>query len=159
MALEIQTINFEKYNQEKDIVQNLAKSIWTRPESYENIIHSIERWANNKESGNYFYILQDGQKIGLTGYWPIRNDVGSFGLRHHGTTIKGTGKQALSLLVQYLHENNSDSFKQLIELIPKDKEELIPVFENWGFKLDPNGVPDWEPKKDYYKYSMIKKLD
>lgn len=158
MALELQPIDSVKYIQEKDKILDLAKTIWTGQESYENIIHSIERWADNKESGKYFYIIQDRKEIGLTGYWPIQNDKGSFGLRHHGTTIKGTGKQSLDLLVNYLRDTYPSYFKHLIEFIPEGKEELINVFKNWGFKLDPRGIPDWEPKKDYYKYSMIKTL-
>jgi hypothetical protein len=120
--------------------------------------HSVDRWGTSKnETGGYFYVYQDPKPIGITGYFIPNLKEGIFGLRHHGTSVKGTGRLALNLLMAYLKENYKDSFKYLIELIPEGRNDLISKFQEWGFHIDPKGVPDWEPKKDYYKYAMIRK--
>ena len=155
--LELELIDVHNYSREKHILYELAEKIWTNPESLENIKHSINRWGMTKtESGEYFYIKLDGERVGLTGYFIPDITRGIFGLRHHGTLIKGTGRLALDVLVNYLKEKYSE-FDCLIELVPEGKEDLIKKFENWGFILTPDGVPDWEPKKDYYKYAMIRR--
>ena len=156
MGLKLEEMGFEDYLSERDAVKKLIGRIWTGHESYGNAIHSIERWVEEEESGKYFYINSGNEKIGITGYWPVTLTEGDFVLRHHGTSIPGTGKQALDLLVEYLAENYGDSFERLMEFIPKGREELIEVFEKWGFELDPNGIPEWQPRRDYYKYSMIR---
>jgi len=157
MGLNLKAIDLKKYPSVKKDLFKLMKNIWSKKESYENAIHSIERWHKNNESGIYFFINQDKNRIGITGYWPIKGSEGSYGLRHHGTTIKGTGKLSLGLLIEEI-KKREDKFTQLIELIPKGREELIAKFEKWGFKLDPKGVPEWEPKKDYYEYAMVRIL-
>jgi len=156
-ALKLKQINVENYLAEKENLFLLAEKIWKDSESYNNIKLSIERWGESKsESGGYFYILDNEEIIGLTGYFIPDLSSGAFGLRHHGTIIKGTGKIVLDLLVDYLKIKYGNSFKYLIEFIPEGKPELIKKFKEWGFALDPNGVPDWEPRKEYYKYSMIR---
>lgn len=157
MELNLEEINHKNFEREKETLFKLVQEIWSEKSSYENAIDSILRWQDNNESGNYFYILQGSDKIGLTGYWPIKQEKGAFGLRHHGTKIKGTGEKSLYLLITYLKNKYKKEFKYLFELVPKGKENLIDKFKEWGFELSERGVPEWEPKKDYYKYLMIKK--
>ncbi len=155
---ELQEITLNDYAKEKKNIFKLVDKIWTRKESAMQAKHSINRWGSSKnETGNYFYILQNAKIIGLTGYFIAEPKRGVFGLRHHGTMIKGTGRQALNLLVDHLKSEYKNDFKYLAELIPQGKENLIPVFEKWGFVLEPNGVPEWEPKRDYYKYYLVRK--
>lgn len=157
MELTLRPIEVNDYKNQRNDLMLLVEKIWTRKESYENIKDSIERWGNSKtESGEYFYILQDNDIIGITGYFIPNIENGVFGLRHHGATIKGTGKIALDVLIDYLKLKYGSSIKYLIELIPEGKEELILKFEEWGFTKSTEGIPSWEPKKDYYKYVMIK---
>jgi hypothetical protein len=154
MTITLREIQVTDYSKEKQTLYSLVEEIWTRDESLDNIKHSLDRWGESgNETGTYFYIEQDGRTIGLTGYF-IPNEDGDFGLRHHGTKVKGTGKLALDELLNYLKNAYESSFKRLIELIPEGKEELIQKFESWGFILSEEAVP-WEPKKDYYKYVMI----
>ncbi|MBT4174204.1 hypothetical protein HOE07_00840 [archaeon] len=159
MTLELKKINVENYAQEKDRMYALAERIWPNPSSLENIKHSLDRWGNSgTESGTYFYITQEEQDIGITGYYIPNLETGDFGLRHHGITVSGTGRIALDALVSHLREEYGSNFKRMIELIPKGREELIDVFRKWGFVLSTDGVPNWEPKKDYYEYVMVKEV-
>ncbi len=157
--LELKKITVDDYLKEKENIFKLVDKIWTREESAMQAKHSINRWGTSKnETGVYFYILQDSEIIGLTGYFIAEPKRGVFGLRHHGTMVKGTGRPALDLLISYLKAEYKDDFKYLAELIPKGRENLIPIFEKWGFVLDPDGVPEWEPKRDYYKYYLVRRL-
>jgi len=157
MSLELQIIDITDYDSERSRLQVLLKKIWIAPSSFENALHSFDRWGESKtESGEYFYILQDSNKIGVIGYFIPNLLVGDFGLYHHGTTVKGTGRKSLNLLVDHIKRKYGSSFKRLIELIPAGREELIEKFEDWGFYLSNSQVPEWEPKRDYYKYVMIK---
>jgi len=155
MNIQLQPINITNYEQEQDKIFDLVDRIWTRPKSAINAKHSIDRWSKESETGTYFYILQDGKSIGITGYFIPNPEEGEFALRHHGITVKGTGRQAFDGLVSYLQETYSP-FRRLLEFIPKGGEELIPVFERWGFTLSEDPIPAWEPKRDYYKYMMIR---
>lgn len=159
MGIELKIIPVHDYNLEKEKLFSLLGKIWTRAESFENVKHSLERWGNSKsETGEYFYIMQDGVEVGITGYFIPDIESGTFGLRHHGTSVRGTGKIALGLLITHLKEEYDSFAKQLVELIPEGKENLMEVFTSWGFELTNVGVPDWEPKKNYYKYVMVRKL-
>lgn len=159
MRVQLQKINVVDYAKEKNRLYNLIERIWTKPSSLDNIKHSLDRWGNSgSETGTYFYIKQGEKYIGLTGYFIPNIDTGDFGLRHHGTTVKGTGKLALDALVEYLRNEYGSKFRRLIELIPEGREDLIDRFTSWGFVLSSEPVPDWEPKKDYYKYVMIRNI-
>jgi len=155
--LELKIIDKSDFSEEKESIFSLVDKIWLQKEDAFQAKHSIERWASKTETGAYFYVCQDSKSIGITGYFIPNLKEGVFGLRHHGTSVKGTGRLALDLLVKYLKENYKDSFKYLIELIPEGRNDLISKFREWGFHIDPKGVPEWEPKKDYYKYAMIRK--
>lgn len=154
--MELREIDLENYEEERDEIFSLVGKMWTRQESLANVKHSIERWGTSKkESGSYFYILNDGEIIGITGYYVINENEGKFGLRHHGTTIKGSGKPALDILITEIGVRHT-RFKELWELIPEGREDLIPIFESWGFKEEKSDM-DWEPKKDYYKYALVRR--
>ena len=154
--VELRKIDVKHYPTERAKILDLAGRIWSRPESFDNARDSIERWGNSgNESGTYFYVIKDDREIGLTGYYVPSLERGDFGLRHHGTVIKGTGKLALDALLKYLKQAYGSHFRRLIELIPEGREELIPKFEEWGFKLSSDPIPEWEPKRDYYKYMMV----
>lgn len=155
--LELNIIHLEDYPCERESIFKLVDAIWHGKDARQ-ARHSIERWGTSKiETGTYFYILQDARRIGITGYFIPNRQEGMFGLRHHGTSVKGTGRHALDLLVGYLKAHYGDDFKCLIELVPKGRTDLIRKFEEWGFHLDPQGVPKWEPKKGYYGHAMIRK--
>lgn len=153
MEIRLQPIDVGDYDSEKPMMASLARKIWTRPESLSNVTHSIDRWGTSKnESGTYLYILKQDLPIGITGFYIIKPEDGVFGLRHHGTTVKGTGRPSLDKLVEYIKSEHPE-FKNLIELIPEGREDLITTFESWGFHLVDSQM-EWEPKKDYYKYAM-----
>lgn len=154
--LKLKKINIKDYPKEKERIFALVDEIWTRKESVLQAKHSIKRWGESgTETGKYFYIIKDSKPIGITGYFIPNLNEGVFGLRHHGTITKGAGKEAFELLVAYLKERYKESFQSILEFVPEGREELIPVFKKWGFELDPEGVPDWEPKREYYKHSLI----
>lgn len=154
--LELQAITLDDYQQEKAKIFDLVDRIWTREVDAAQAKHSIDRWGTSRtESGHYFYLTQDSLPIGLTGYFIPNLERGVFGLRHHGTTVKGTGKLSLNLLFEYLKKKYGSKFKAIVELVPKGRNDLIPIFTNWGFVIDPSGVPAWEPKRDYYQHVMV----
>jgi len=155
MDLSLEPITSENYPLVKEELFLLVEKIWTKKESSDNAKDSIERWHKNSESGLYFFVSIDKKRIGITGYWPIKNAKGTFGLRHHGTIVKGTGKLSLDLLIKEIRKREKE-FVHLIELIPGGREDLISKFKGWGFELDQKGIPEWEPKKDYYKYLMTR---
>ncbi|MBS3172380.1 hypothetical protein J4438_02265 [Candidatus Woesearchaeota archaeon] len=161
MVLILKEILIDDFNSDKNELFKLIDSIWANQKSATNTKHSIQRWAeaaktNKPESGNYFYIILDGLKVGLTGYFIPDKLHGTFGLRHHGTTVKGTGKLALDLLVAYLKDKYGKGYKQLVELVPAEHPEIIDKFKSWGFELSDGPIPDWEPKRNYYKYVMYR---
>jgi hypothetical protein len=161
MVLALREILVSEFNSEKHDLFELIDLIWTKPENANNAKHSVQRWAtaavtNKPESGKYFYIIQNKRKIGITGYFIPDKLNGDFGLRHHGTTVKGTGKLALDLLVDYLKNNYGKDYKRLIELVPAGHPEIINKFESWGFQLSDQPIPAWESKKEYYKYVMYR---
>ena len=154
--LELHEITIDSYPAEKAKIFSLVDRIWTREVDAAEAKHSIDRWGTSRtESGTYFYITEDSEAIGLTGYFIPNLEQGVFGLRHHGTSVKGTGRSSLNLLFDLLREKYGDKFKSIVELIPEGREDLIPKFAEWGFEIDPEGVPDWEPKKEYYDRSMV----
>ncbi len=159
MSIELRPIETSDYEKEKNRMLSLSEKIWTRSESLDEIKTSIERWVSEEETGKYFYIIQDGEEIGLTGYYIPERENGLFGLRHHGTIVKGTGKAALDALINYLRDEYGSSFKLLIEFIPEGREELIDIFKRWRFKLIDIEVPEWQPRREYYKYVMIREMD
>jgi len=155
--IKLRKIDVDDYSQERDTLYSLVEKIWTRPESLDNVRHSLDRWGESgTESGTYFYIEKNDEIIGLTGYFIPSLADGDFGLRHHGITVPGTGKLALDELLKYLRKFYKPDFKRLIELIPEGGEDLIKRFKSWGFKLSKEEVPDWESKRDYYKYVMVR---
>lgn len=157
MSIELKEIDVKDYDQERALLQELVNKIWTRPESAENAWESINHWGEDKkESGSYFFIMQGTQPIGLTGYYISRPEHKELGLRHHGTTVKGTGKQALELLLDIIRTRHPD-FKTLIEQIPKGREDLFLIYESWGFKHIESDQ-EWERKKDYYAYVMVRPI-
>jgi len=154
--LELHEITLDDFPQERGRMFALVDQIWTFGDDATQAKHSIDRWGNSRmESGTYFYITENSEPIGITGYFIPNLEQGAFGLRHHGTSVKGTGRKSLNLLFDYLTEKYGEKFHSIVEFIPEGREDLIPVFSNWGFEVDPEGVPDWEPKKGYYKESMI----
>lgn len=156
--LELEIIDVNDYPLEKEKIFSLVDKIWVREEDAIQAKHSIDRWGTSKtETGTYFYIVQNSETIGITGYFIPNLEQGIFGLRHHGTSVKGTGRKALDLLVEYLKNKYQDSFESIVELVPEGRKDLIPKFEEWGFQVDPNGVPVWEPKRDYYRYALIRR--
>jgi len=102
--------------------------------------------------------MQGREEIGITGYFIPDLDNGIFGLRHHGVSVPRAAKIALDLLVGRLKEEYGYFAKELIELIPRGREELIGIFTSFGFEFSDMEVPDWEPKKDYYRYVMVRRL-
>ena len=157
MTINLKLINVEQYQDERDTIFALLEQIWTRQESLDNVKHSVDRWGTSQtESGTYFYIMRGNEPIGITGYFIPSLETGDFGLRHHGTTVRGTGRAALDSLCGYLQESYGSSFQRMIELIPQGREELIDRFAKWGFELSSDPVPAWESKKDYYKYVMVR---
>ncbi|MCX6774761.1 MAG: hypothetical protein NTY99_01580, partial [DPANN group archaeon] len=100
--LELKVINQTDYPKEKDRIFLLVDKIWLDKEDAFQTKHSIERWGTSNETGGYFYICQNSKPIGITGYFIPKLKEGVFGLRHHGTSEKGTGRLALNLLVEYL---------------------------------------------------------
>ncbi len=155
--IELSQLDRPTYQQEKENVQRLVRRIW-KQEDARQAIHSIERWAQNPESGTYFYIQDDGIIIGITGYFIPNMEQGDFGLRHHGITRKGKGREALDVLVDTLQNKYGIGFRRLIELVPEGRDDLIKKFQEWGFVLGTE-VPSWEPKKDYYKYVLVKEIN
>lgn len=154
--LELREITLDSYPTEKDTMFALVDKIWTHSEDSAQAKHSIDRWGTSRsESGTYFYITEDSVPVGLTGYFIPNLERGIFGLRHHGTSVKGLGRPSLNLLFDYLREKYGEQFRSIVELIPEGREDLIPRFTKWGFEVDPEGVPDWEPKKEYYEHSMV----
>ncbi len=154
MNITLEKIKVEDYEQVRDQILKLINQIWDEKEAI-NAIHSIERWGNNKnESGTYFYIVKGNEIIGITGYFRIPHE-GYYGLRHHGVLQKGTGRLALDLLVKYLKENCSD-FEKLVELVPKNSNEIVEKFEEWGFRKVENADLSWEPKRDHYEFMMVR---
>lgn len=70
MLVELEPIPVEQYDSQRDRLFVLVEKIWPSSTSLENVKHSIERWGlSKKESGEYFYIKQNGVIIGLTGYF------------------------------------------------------------------------------------------
>jgi len=158
MDLSLVEIPLKDFDRQKERLHMLIRAIWEEDSSAMNAIHSVDRWGKSKnESGGYFFIMNEGRIIGLTGYFKVPGE-GNYGLRHHGTLIKGTGKLALDLLIEFLHVNFPD-FKRLVELMPEDKDELVTKFEEWGFKRIDDPDLSWEPKKDYYKIMMLREYE
>ena len=153
--INIEHINVKNFCDQRLQMIQLAERIWTRPESQIAVIDGIDKWGfGGSINGSFYYIINDGKRIGLTGYF-VTPDEGNFGLRYHGTTTKGTEKLALDVLVDHLRSYYGKAFQRLVEFIPEGREDLISIFERWGFSLSDKPIPEWEPNKYYFKYYMV----
>lgn len=147
---EIQLIPIEKtrFSQEEKRIFSLMEMIFS---PYKNDIKeaksAIQRWYKEDRSGMYFYIQMREKIIGITGYYVINETEGLFGLRHHGVLIKGIGRDSLDLLIEEVLEKYNNT-KKIIELIPKNRSDLVPIFQNWGFERTPIN-PDWLKVQGY----------
>jgi len=105
------------------------EDIWPSKWSEQAMVATTD-WTLDEADGEIFYILNDGKKIGITGWWPLSESMA--GLRWHGVIPEcrghGFGKQALIYLTNRLASN----YKKLIEVTMSDAP--IKFFRSFGFE-------------------------
>ena len=108
--------------------------------------------------GRIFIITAPSNKtVGLTGYFPSKEDFSEFTLRWHGMLPEycglGYSKKIINILTSIIKDKYPNA-KKLIEIMPSDKPILKSYFKKLGFIQDGEEFKiDWSTK-DWQSYSL-----
>lgn len=158
-------------------IHSELKGIWTQDLAIlaeESIDEAFEYHNKNIDIGEIYLIYgaQNGKQtlLGISGYFPVKEDYSEFMLRWHGLLKEhqnfGYSKNVISFLAKHIKEKypQAEKLKEFMPIIDS-YASIQAYFERIGFKKDGNAeIVDWSEHKwqefslDLPKFLQQKKL-
>lgn len=131
------------------------KTIWQNPKAVAEALHWTRNWGSDpKATGEIFFIVRDGRRIGITGYFLKKVNPDTAGLRWHGIIGEerrhGYSGMALRFLAEEIARRHK-GIKYLSEALPLYRKDAYGYFNGIGFM-------EWDDPETEVDYAKVVNL-